>query len=90
MALDADVWAPGAAITAGLCGRWDHEPPCPLAPHHVHAERVAGEVHLRILFAAELGIERVRSTAHRPGAVWGAAARRGRANYKLGAARQPP
>ena len=29
---DADVRAPGAAVTVVLCGHWDHEPPCPLAP----------------------------------------------------------
>jgi hypothetical protein len=50
---DADEHAPGAAITVALCGHWDHEPPCPLAPHHTHADRRGGEVHLRILFAAE-------------------------------------
>lgn len=50
---DADVRAPGAAITAALCGHWDHGPPCPLAPHHVRVEEVEGEVRVRILFAAE-------------------------------------
>ena len=54
MAPDADTRAPGAAITTELCGHWEHEPPCPLAPHHTTAERVDGEVSLRILFAAEL------------------------------------
>ncbi|MDX6432471.1 MAG: hypothetical protein QOE54_4837 [Streptosporangiaceae bacterium] len=29
------------------------EPPCPLAPHHTHAERVSGEVRIRALFATE-------------------------------------
>lgn len=50
---DADMQAPGAAVTAALCGHWDHPPPCPLAPHHSRAERVDGEVCLRILFATE-------------------------------------
>jgi hypothetical protein len=48
---DADLQAPGAAVTAALCGHWDHQPPCPLAPHHTHAHRADGEVRLRILFA---------------------------------------
>jgi hypothetical protein len=52
MASDADICAPGAAITVALCGHWEHEPPCPLAPHHCQATRVDGDVLLRILFAA--------------------------------------
>jgi hypothetical protein len=48
-----DDRAPGAAITVALCGSWDHEPPCPLAPHHTGARRTGDEVRLRILFAAE-------------------------------------
>jgi hypothetical protein len=50
---EADTGAPGAAITTALCGHWEHEPPCPLAPHHTRAERVGREVHIRTLFAAE-------------------------------------
>ena len=50
---DADVRAPGAAVTVALCGHWDHEPPCPLAPHQVGAEEHDGELRVRILFAAE-------------------------------------
>jgi hypothetical protein len=53
MAADADPRAPGAAITVALCGHWDHEPPCPLAPHHTDARREGEEVRLRILFATE-------------------------------------
>jgi hypothetical protein len=49
----ADVGAPGAAITVALCGHWEHEPPCPLAPHHTAAERVGDELRLRTLFAVE-------------------------------------
>ena len=49
----ADVQAPGAAVTVALCGHWDHEPPCPLAPHHVSAAADDGELRVRILFAAE-------------------------------------
>ena len=48
-----DDGAPGGAITVALCGRWDHEPPCPLAPHHTRAHRSGNEVTLRLLFAAE-------------------------------------
>ncbi len=57
-----DERAPGAAVTAALCGHWEHEPPCPLAPHHVRAGRAGGEaadaLHVRILFAAEPEAER--------------------------------
>jgi hypothetical protein len=53
MQQDADLRAPGAAITAALCGHWDHQPPCPLAAHHTRAERVGDQVHLRTLFATE-------------------------------------
>lgn len=48
-----DRRAPGGAITLALCGDWDHEPPCPLAPHHTAAERDGGVVRLRVLFAAD-------------------------------------
>ncbi len=37
MGAAGDERAPGAAITIALCGRLDHEPPCPLAPHHTAA-----------------------------------------------------
>jgi hypothetical protein len=57
MAPDADTRAPGAAVTVALCGHWDHEPPCPLAPHHIHAERVDDRVSVRVLFVTEPGNE---------------------------------
>jgi hypothetical protein len=50
---DADDRAPGGAIIVALCGSWEHEPPCPPAPHHTRAERAGDEVRLRVLFAAE-------------------------------------
>ena len=50
---EADDRAPGAAVTVELCGHWDHEPPCPLAPHHTAVERAGRDVRLRILFASE-------------------------------------
>ena len=49
---DSDDRAPGGAITIALCGSWEHEPPCPLAPHHTRAHRSGREVTLRLLFAA--------------------------------------
>ena len=57
MDADADVRAPGAAITVALCGHWDHEPPCPLSPHQVNADRVGEEVRLRVLFVVEPDLE---------------------------------
>jgi hypothetical protein len=49
-----DRHAPGGAITVALCGRWDHEPPCPLAPHHTDATPEDDDtLRLRVLFAAE-------------------------------------
>ncbi len=53
MAAGADVRALGAAVTVALCGRWDHKPPCPLAPHHSQPRWVNHEVHLRVVFATE-------------------------------------
>ena len=63
---DADRRAPGAAVTLALCGRWEHPPPCPLAPHWSHATWVDGDLHLRVLFATAPGMEaavRARITA---------------------------
>lgn len=57
MESDQDRRAPGGAITLALCGSWEHEPPCPLAPHHTSAERDGDVVRLRVLFAAEGGDE---------------------------------
>ena len=45
--------APGAAITAALCGSWQHPPPCPLAAHHTAAQRDGETVTLRTIFAAD-------------------------------------
>jgi hypothetical protein len=50
---EAGQETPGASVTVALCGHWDHEPPCPLAPHHVRTEHVGDELHVRVLFAAE-------------------------------------
>jgi hypothetical protein len=58
-----DARAPGGAITVALCGHWDHEPPCPLAPHHTDATPEGDDtLRVRVLFAAEPGDEdRVRA-----------------------------
>ena len=53
LAPDADIRALGAAVTAELCGHWEHDPPCPRAPHHTAAQRDGEDVRLRILFANE-------------------------------------
>jgi hypothetical protein len=53
LAAITDEGAPGAAITAELCGSWEHEPPCPLAPHHTQADHHGDELRLRVLFACE-------------------------------------
>ncbi len=53
MSDDGDLRAPGAAVTVELCGRWEHDGPCPLAPHHSRAERSGRDVRLRVLFATE-------------------------------------
>jgi hypothetical protein len=58
-----DPRAPGGAITVALCGHWDHEPPCPLAPHHTDTSPDGDDtLRLRVLFAADpADQERVRS-----------------------------
>ena len=58
-----DSRAPGGAITVALCGHWDHEPPCPLAPHHTDASPAGDDTfRVRVLFAADpADEERVRS-----------------------------
>lgn len=53
MTAENDLRAPGGAITLALCGSWEHDPPCPLAPHHTDAHRDGDVVRLRVLFAAE-------------------------------------
>lgn len=53
LAPGGDERALGAAITVALCGHWEHEPPCPLAPHHTSVSRVGDDLRLRVLFAVE-------------------------------------
>jgi hypothetical protein len=57
LAPDADRRAPGAAVTVALCGHWDHEPPCPLAPHVSQGTWQGGALQLRILFAVAPAME---------------------------------
>jgi hypothetical protein len=53
MAAGADDRAPGGAVTLELCGSWDHEPPCPEAPHHTGTERAGIRLRVRVLFAVD-------------------------------------
>jgi hypothetical protein len=67
-----DARAPGAAITVALCGHWEHEPPCPLAPHRTDARRSGDQVRLRVLFATEPAAEaevrsRIEAALSQPG-----------------------
>ena len=50
---DADERAPGGAVTLALCGSWEHDGPCPLAPHHTATRRSATALLVRVVFAAE-------------------------------------
>jgi hypothetical protein len=61
MSSEADLDAPGAAITLMLCGSWDHTPPCRF-PHHVHAERTGATASLPVLFGAEPEMNRTCAT----------------------------
>jgi hypothetical protein len=57
-----DHRAPGGAVTLALCGSLDHEPPCPLAPHHTTVEAENDLLHVRVLFAVDPAQEpRVRA-----------------------------
>jgi hypothetical protein len=58
-----DSAALGGAITVALCGHWEHQPPCPLAPHHTDAVPVGdGRIRLHVQFEADPSDEsRVRS-----------------------------
>lgn len=49
----ADDRAPGAAITASLCGSWTHSGPCPTAPHYTAVYRDGALLNVRVLFAIE-------------------------------------
>jgi hypothetical protein len=49
----ADDRAPGGAVTMALCGALDHEPPCPVAPHHTSVTGQGQRRRVRVLFATE-------------------------------------
>lgn len=49
----ADERAPGGAVTVALCGALDHEPPCPVAPHHTSVTGHGSRRHVRVLFATD-------------------------------------
>ena len=61
-----DHRAPGGAVTIALCGSLEHEPPCPLAPHHTTVEVEGSQLRVRVMFAAEATEEpRVRALVER-------------------------
>jgi hypothetical protein len=52
----------GGAIAKALCGGWDHQPPCPLAPHYVSNVPAGETVAVRVVFATEpVDEQRVRA-----------------------------
>jgi hypothetical protein len=52
LAPDSDERAPGAAVTAALCGHWEHEGMCRW-PHHTSVDVRSGQsVRLRVVFAS--------------------------------------
>ena len=53
LADDADERAVGGAVTVALCGALDHEPPCPVAPHHTSLSGRGSRRRVRVLFATE-------------------------------------
>jgi hypothetical protein len=59
----ADERAPGGAVTMALCGALDHEPPCPVAPHHTSLSGQGRRRRVRVLFATEDELV-VRRTIH--------------------------
>ena len=53
LAPDADGRAVGGAVTVALCGSLDHEPPCPVAPHHTSLTGRGARRQVRVLFATD-------------------------------------
>ena len=47
-----DMRAPGGAVTAGLCGRWDHDGPCRW-PHHNDLDAGTTPSLLRTVFVCD-------------------------------------
>ena len=87
---EAGVRAPGAAITVALWGRWDHDPPCPLAPHHSQAERSGSEVRVRTVCAVEPDNENCCAAARRQRAAGWTVGRAGWRDHSLVATPQYP
>lgn len=86
---DADMRARGAAVTVALCGHCDHQPPCPLAPHQSRADRVDGEVRVRVLLATEPDIEWIVRRCIDLAPVRWATAGPGQHHHGVAAARKP-
>jgi hypothetical protein len=53
MSEGTDERAPGGAVTMALCGALDHEPPCPVAPHHTSVKGQGKRRRVRVLFATD-------------------------------------
>jgi hypothetical protein len=49
----ADARGPAGAMTVALCGALDHEPPCPVAPHHTAVTGSGRVRQVRVLFATD-------------------------------------
>jgi hypothetical protein len=47
-----DARALGGAVTAALCGHWDHEPPCRW-PHHTETIPVGSQIVVRVSYACD-------------------------------------
>ena len=48
-----DDRAPGGAVTVALCGALEHDPPCPLAPHHTQVEVRDAQATIRVVFVCD-------------------------------------
>jgi hypothetical protein len=49
----SDERGPGGAVTVALCGALDHEPPCPVSPHHTSVTGHGTRRQVRVLFATD-------------------------------------
>ncbi len=49
----ADPRGPGAAVTVGLCGHWEHDGPCRWPHLATVSGRTGDDLTLRVLFVAE-------------------------------------
>ncbi len=48
-----DDRAPGGAVTVALCGALEHDPPCPLAPHHTRVDVRDEQATIRVVFVCD-------------------------------------